>query len=116
MAAHLFGLKKTAFILWRPHQTKPAPKLVIGQFQPGNPPTLINRQEFTLTQHAAHADLWSIDASSCGLSNGKTYHYWFEVSDSSPTRDGSRIPCTDPTAFTVDWRLLAPPINGKSRG
>lgn len=104
---HLFGLKKSAFVLWSPHRINPAPTLVIGQFQAGNPPSLANRQVFPLTQQEAHPDLWSIDASQCGLINGQVYHYWFEVSDSSPTRDGSRISCTDPTAFTVDWRLLA---------
>lgn len=104
--AHLFGLKKTAFVLWHPHHTNPEPPtLVIGQFQAGNPPTLINRQVFPLTQQG---DLWRIDAAKCRLIDGQVYHYWFEVSDSSPTRDGSRIACTDPTAFTVDWRLLAP--------
>ena len=105
--ANLFGLKKSVFVLWSPHRINPAPTLIIGQFQAGNPPRLANRQEFLLTQQAAHPDLWSIDAAKCGLSDGQVYHYWFEVSDSSPTRDGSRISCTDPTAFTVDWRLLA---------
>jgi len=103
---HLFELKKAAFVLWLPYNVNPEPPtLVIGQFQAGNPPSLANRQVFPLTQQA---DLWSIDAAQCGLTDGQVYHYWFEVSDSSPTRDGSRIACTDPTAFTVDWRLLAP--------
>ena len=107
--AHLFGLKKTAFVLWHPHNFNPEPPaLVIGQFQAGNPPSLANRQVFPLTQQA---DLWSIDAAKCGLIDGQVYHYWFEVSDSSPTRDGSRISCTDPMAFTVDWRLLAPQLS-----
>ncbi|HEY8036597.1 MAG TPA: alpha-amylase family glycosyl hydrolase [Methylobacter sp.] len=102
---HLFTLKKTAFVLWNPHRINPhPPTLVIGQFQAGNPPSLANRQVFPLTQQG---DLWSIDAAKCKLIDGQVYHYWFEVSDSSPTRDGSRIVCTDPTAFTVDWRLPA---------
>ena len=106
--AHLFELKKTAFVLWHPHNINPnPPTLVIGQFQAGNPPSLVNRQVFPLTQKG---DLWSIDATKCGLIDGQVYHYWFEVTDSSPTRDGSRISCTDPTAFTVDWRLLAPQL------
>ncbi|MEX2121989.1 MAG: alpha-amylase family glycosyl hydrolase [Pirellulales bacterium] len=105
--AHLFGLKTTAFVLWRPHNTQIAPKLVIGQFQAGNPPTLANRREFDLEQMAQHSDLWGINVASCGLTDGSVYHYWFEVSDSNPFRGGRRILCTDPTAFTVDWRLLA---------
>jgi 1,4-alpha-glucan branching enzyme len=108
MNAHLLGLKKDAFVLWFPHETNPPPKLVIGVFQPGNPPTLAQRREIALTSPFGHAELWGVKASDCGLTHGQVYHYWFEVSDSSPTRDGSRIACTDPTAFTVDWRLLAP--------
>src|SRR5262245_48932084 len=108
MSAHLFGLKKSAFVLRPPRLANPPPKLVIGVFQPGNPPTLANRREFALAQQLGNTDLWGIAAAQCGLTDGQVYHYWFEVSDSSPTRDGSRICCTDPTAFTVDWRLLAP--------
>jgi pullulanase len=108
--AHLFGLKQSAFVLWRPQNTNPAPALVIGQFQAGNPPSLVNRQVFPLTQHPQQGDLWSINATECGLIDGQVYHYWFELSDSSPTRDGSWISCTDPTVFTVDWRLLAPQL------
>jgi pullulanase len=108
MSAHFFGLKKSAFVLWRPRRVDPPPRLVIGVFQPGNPPTLAQRKEFPLTQQFGPPDLWGINAAQCGLTDGQVYHYWFEVSDSSPTRDGRRIRCTDPTAFTVDWRLLAP--------
>ena len=107
---HLFDLKQSSFVLWSPHDVHPAPALVIGQFEAGNPPRLANRRIFPLTQQAAHPDIWSIAASRCGLLDGEVYHYWFEVADSSPTRDGSRIWCTDPMAFTVDWRLLAPPL------
>ena len=108
METHLFELKRTAFILWRPRHTQVRPKLVLGQFQPGNPPALANRREFELQQMPEHTDLWGISAGACGLTDGQVYHYWFEVTDSSPIRNGRRILCTDPTAFTVDWRLLAP--------
>ncbi len=110
MPAHLFGIKQTTFALWRPADTAVPPKLVIGQFSPGNPPTLANRQAFDLALLPGRTDLWGIDASASGLTDGTVYHYWFEVTDSSPSRDGRRILCTDPTAFTVDWRLLAPPL------
>ena len=63
-----------AFVLWRPHQLNPVPKLVIGRFQPGNPPTLAGSQVLPLTRQAPHQDLWSIDAAQCGLSDGRTYH------------------------------------------
>ncbi|MBV5304475.1 MAG: hypothetical protein JZU70_09805, partial [Chlorobium sp.] len=105
--ANLFELKKSAFVLWSPNHITSVPKLVIGLFEPGNPTRLVKVKKFKLKQHTAHPDLWSIDAAKCKLRNGQVYHYWFEVSDSSPTRDGSRIYCTDPAAFTVDWRLLA---------
>jgi 1,4-alpha-glucan branching enzyme len=109
-AAHLFMLKQTAFLLWRPRDIAVAPRLVLGQFEAGNPPRLANRQEFDLEPLPGHPDLWRIDPVRAGLVDGQTYHYWFEVTDSSPFRTGRRILCTDPTAFTVDWRLLADPL------
>ncbi len=108
--AHLLHLKQTAFVLWRPHNTQTPPTLVIGRFEAGNPPALADRQQFDLEQLPGHADLWRIDATRCGLIEAQTYHYWFEVNDSSPSGDGRRILCTDPTAFTVDWRLVADPL------
>ncbi|HEV2843143.1 MAG TPA: alpha-amylase family glycosyl hydrolase [Chthoniobacterales bacterium] len=107
MHPHLFELRKKAFVLWRPGKTDVVPRLVIGRFMPGNPPTLAERQNFELTQVEGHSDLWSINANECGLSEGEVYHYWFEVSDSSPFGDGRRILCTDPLASTVDWRLVS---------
>src|SRR5688572_29330801 len=105
MTAHLFGLKQTAFVLWRPHHTDIAPRLV--KFQPGNPSSLAGRHQFDLQRRPEHPDLWAIDAAACSWTDGQVYHYWFEVTDSNPFRDGRRILCTDPMAFTVDWRLLA---------
>ncbi len=104
---HLFELKQTAFVLWRPHLTATPPQLVIGQFQAGNPPTLANRHLITLEQSPDHLDLWRIDAMRCDLLEGQLYHYWFEVTDSDPAGAGRRLLCTDPTAFSVDWRLVA---------
>jgi 1,4-alpha-glucan branching enzyme len=109
-SARLLELKRIAFVLWRPHNTQAAPSLVIGRFEPGNPPVLADRQRIDLQQLPEHPDLWRIDAINCGLTDGQTYHYWFEVNDSSPAGDGRRILCTDPTATTVDWRLLADPL------
>jgi pullulanase len=107
MSANIFELKRTAFVLWRPHDTVVAPRLVIGQFVPGNPPVLANRREFELERLPGQSDLWGIGADRCGLSDGQVYHYWFDVTDSNPFRSRRRILCTDPTAYTVDWRLLA---------
>lgn len=102
---HLFKLKRSAFVLCGAADSEPGPHLVIGQFKSGNPPELVNRKRFALQRDG---QLWRIDAADCGLADGQIYHYWFEVTDTSATRDGARILCTDPTAFTVDWRLSAP--------
>lgn len=107
MGAHLLELKHSAFVLWRPHETDTPPRLIIGEFSAGNPPALVNRREFDLEQTAGHDGLWSIRAEDCDLDDGQVYHYWFEVTDTNPFKNGSRILCTDPAAFTVDWRLLA---------
>jgi 1,4-alpha-glucan branching enzyme len=51
--------------------------------------------------------LWELEASTLGLTDGETYHYWFEVDDRSPGGTG-RIQTTDPLASAVDYRLYAP--------
>jgi pullulanase len=94
--AHLFELKKSAFVLWSPHGTNPAPTLVIGQFQAGNPPRLANRQEFPLTQQAAHPDLWSIDAIKCRLTDGQVYHYWLKYLTAARRVTGAGFPAPIP--------------------
>ena len=102
MAVQFFDLKRTGFVLWRPLHRDRAPALVIGEFQAGNPPTLINRQQFDLAALPSHPDVFTISANRSGLADGHVYHYWFEVTDSNPDRDGRRTLCTDPAAFTVD--------------
>ena len=116
LSADLLDRKRTHFVLW--HANSPsaaaagipsAPVLVIGEFQPGNPPTLGNTKRFLLSPVAGFTDLYDIPAANCGLNDGWVYHYWFETEDSDPSRvPPQRVLCTDPTASTVDWRLLAP--------
>jgi 1,4-alpha-glucan branching enzyme len=109
MVADLLARKATHFVLWRPRRTAPPPRLVIGQLRHGNPPAFLEHGRFDLHTSGPHADLWEIAAADCDLQDGEVYHYWFEVTDSDPARAGdARILCTDPTAWTVDWRLLAP--------
>ena len=36
MAAYILHLRRTAFVLWDPHKTNPAPQLIIGAFQSRN--------------------------------------------------------------------------------
>jgi pullulanase len=66
-------------------------------------------KEHELKPLPRHPDVFRIDAAACGLTDNTVYHYWFEVTDSSRFHTPpQRILCTDPTALTVDWRLLAP--------
>ena len=102
---HLFTLKRTAFVLWRPRHTEVPPALVIGQFRAGNPHGLDGKREFPLRAQAQTPDLWTLDAADCALVDGQAYHHWFLVTDSSPFGEAARVHCPDPTAFTVDWRL-----------
>jgi pullulanase len=117
--AHLCELRRTMFVLWRPWHTWPAPRLLLGWFRAGNPPALVQQLSFDLAELPGHPGLWGIAAADCGLGDGNVYHYWFEVTDSSPYRDGRRILCTDPLAHTVDWRLraaaLGPPYGDDDR-
>ena len=57
MPVDLLAPKATHFVLWHPKNIVPAPQLVIGQFQPGNPPTLAKEQRFALQRSSGFADL-----------------------------------------------------------
>jgi pullulanase len=107
MNADILQRRETAFVLWRVTSTNTPPALIIGQRQLGTPPTLTGVANFPLANSAALPDLWSIDAAACGLTDGTVYHYWFEVTDADPNRSGKRIQISDPTAYTIDWQLLA---------
>jgi 1,4-alpha-glucan branching enzyme len=124
---NLLDLKQTHFVLWNPFYKVKIPQLIIGQFQPGNPPTLINDFIFDLEAVAGVTDLWALEAKKCGLTDGQVYYYWFMVKDSDPHKAGLQnlaqhpaIWATDPTALTVDWRLqsprLPPPFSEDDRG
>ena len=100
----LLDLKHTHFVLWRPRITVPAPRLIIGRFQPGNPPTLGSEQSFDLAPLPGQPDLWGIAANDCHLNSGEVYHYWFEVDDSrSTTLPKGRGSVTDP--FGHSWAV-----------
>jgi pullulanase len=103
--------RRTHFVLWRPANIAPVPRLVIGRFQAGNPPSLVAEQTLDLAVDPGIAELWVRAAQDCGLADGSVYHYWFEVLDSDPRRrQHVAIRCTDPFATTVDWRLLSPQL------
>ncbi len=107
MDANIRVRKENAFLLWRISNTAMPPVLVIGQLAPGTPVRLVGVQRIGLQQDATHPDLWSVGVDRCGLTDGGVYHYWYEVTDSAPYRNGLRIRITDPMACTVDWQLLA---------
>jgi pullulanase len=107
---NLLTRRRSAFVLWRPRQTQPPPRLVLGRFQAGNPPSLADGVVHDLALVQGIPDLWSRFAADCGLMDGEVYHYWFEVTDSRPGGAGVRLRRTDPAATTVDWRLLSPPL------
>lgn len=111
MSANLLVRKQTSFVLWRVGNPNPPPKLIIGQLQSGNPITLTSKQELAMQLVPGYTDLWEIAAADCHLTDGRVYHYWFEVSVSHPERPAStRLLITDPTAYTVDWRLRGPRV------
>ena len=113
MIADIFTRKETNFVFWKVARTVPPPKLIIGQLEPGAPMTLKDEQQFDLQQAVGFPDLWEILAANCNLTDGQVYHYWFEITDAHPKRSGKRIRVTDPTAFSVDWRLLADKPDGE---
>lgn len=111
MIPDIFARRDLNFVLWRVAVSTPPPELIIGQLQLGAPVSFIGEQRFVLQPSVEFPDLWLISADACNLAEDQVYHYWFEVTDSHPSRSGQRIRVTDPLAYTVDWRLLAPQPN-----
>jgi hypothetical protein len=103
--------RQTHFVLWDPSKALNPPELIIGQIRNGNPPEFHQLTRKTLQQvinAGGPVDgLWELEASTLGLTDGETYHYWFEVDNRSPGGTG-RIQTTDPLASVVDYRLYAP--------
>jgi pullulanase len=107
--ADLLDRKSTGFVLWQPRSGGGAPALVIGRFEAGNPPRLADERRLAMAEEPGLPGLFTISAQDCQLTEGTVYHYWFEVDDSGPGHPaGQRVRCTDPTAWSVDWRLRAP--------
>jgi len=106
----LLTRKQTAFVLWRVANPVPPPKLILERIAAGAPVTVTSHTEHALALVAGFTDLWEIPVAACGLIEGETYHYWFEVTVPRPG-GAVRVRITDPTATAVDWRVLAPLAN-----
>ncbi|MEW6267250.1 MAG: alpha-amylase family glycosyl hydrolase [Thermodesulfobacteriota bacterium] len=112
MNADIFTKRINNFIFWHPSLSTEPPTLIIGHLQLGAPVTFVDAQRYDLQLFPGLPDLWTKSANTCNLLDGQVYHYWFEITDAHPHRSGQRIRVTDPMAFTVDWRLLAPLPHG----
>src|SRR3954463_13288103 len=108
MPVPLLLRRQTHFVFWRPGPKDRPPRLVLGTFQPGTPPTLQGERIIPLGPSPDSDEVWEIAARDCQLEENQVYHYWFEVVDTAPFRtDHPTLRCTDPTAYSVDWRLRA---------
>lgn len=97
-------------MLWRPGRLDEQPRLWIGVPQAGGDP-LAGFRSIELRQDAAFPDLWRVAAAECGLEDGSVYWYWFEVTDTNSYGGaGAASYVTDPTAWTVDRRFIAPSV------
>ncbi len=108
MAADIWLLKQSDFVLWRVGDATVPPVLILGQLTPGAPNVFTQTHRLVLALVPGFTDLWSIPAVNCGLLDGAVYHYWFEVTVSHPDQPAVRLWITDPMATTIDWRLIAP--------
>ena len=105
MNVDLINRKTSNFVLWAPGQT--APKIRLGTFQRGAPPSLANPKTVAMTAVTGKSGLFKVSPAACGLVDGAVYHYWFEVDDTNIGHaPGARILVCDPTALTTDWRLF----------
>jgi hypothetical protein len=91
--------RQTRFVLWCPATVASPPDLIIGQLQNGNPPSFKPLVRKALQRAPGDigtlGGLFELDASVLGLTDGQTYHYWFEIQNTSPGATG-RVQTTDP--------------------
>lgn len=103
----IIARKQTHFILWRPGAINPPPALLIGQVDR----PISQFQEIPLTPCPEFPELWQVAAKDCQLVDDQVYYYWFKVRNTEPYDAGSSsevLYCTDPMAYTIDRRMLAP--------
>ncbi|MCP2731024.1 alpha-amylase family glycosyl hydrolase [Limnofasciculus baicalensis] len=111
MSIDLFNRKKTNFVLWRGGASEPNPTVYITKVSSNNSIQVEAFGEFPLHQSSQFPEVWEVSAEECGLVDGQVYYYWFKVRNTDPYNSGNSnqiLYCTDPTATTVDRRVLAP--------
>jgi len=106
----LLDRRRSKFVLWIPGKYRDfqAPRLILGRYSDTGPRKLnvLNCQE--LEQSGEHPSLWELAPSKLKepLTEGLTYHYWFEVQDTAPESYSTTLQLvTDPLAFALDYRI-----------
>lgn len=116
MGFMLLDRHKTHFVLWVPGGMQDeAPVLVIGKLSTG-PPVAFDeklRKALDAAPNVPSRSLWELSCESLNLPEGGklpegVYHYWFEITDTSPEKYGKML-VTDPLAYTVDYGLTELP-------
>jgi pullulanase len=110
LSADILTRRSTRFVLWSPRPQSQEPRLLIGTFTPGNPPSVVALKKVALKPAAGVASgLWELraDDPNLALTAGQVYHYWLEVDDSRAS-SSTRIAVTDSFARCVDWRAFFP--------
>jgi 1,4-alpha-glucan branching enzyme len=111
MLVDLLSRKQTHFVLWRPGISQPPPSVYIAKPSAKASNRFEKVGEYPLSQSPEFPELWEISAQACGLTDGQVYLYWFKIRNTEPYNPeniNKVLYCTDPTATTVDRRIIAP--------
>ena len=107
MAFDILERRREKFVLWIPAQPTAAksPQLILGTLNLG-PPATFNKLFQGQLVASNQPDLWELNPHDINppLEDGRIYHYWFEIEDTSADSLGI-IQVTDPIAYTVDYRI-----------
>jgi len=102
----ILNVRHDSFALWvpEPDPSFTSPHLIIGKLsQASGDFSLTGR--FPLSLSSEKTDLWLLDPKTISPPlDDAVYHYWFEISDTSPEKRGLVL-VTDPLAFAVDYRV-----------
>lgn len=118
----IFKLRSSSFVLWTGTKIDYVPTLMLGKIvqeggsQGGYRFEELLSKNLSQPDPARHESLWTLAVADISAeerakldSTNDVYHYWFEVTDTSPGSSGSRVKVTDPFATAVDYRLVQDP-------